>query len=80
MKCVPNHIAPSLFFYVKLNIDKPQLGEKTKRDIIQELKNDKGVDVVPSVFPRLLLEKKFVEKEDIWFYSSGSLSSEMGTY
>jgi hypothetical protein len=35
-----------------------QVDEKNKISIINELKRTKGIDVVPSVFPRALLEKK----------------------
>ena len=46
---------------------KSQLDEKTKHDVIQELKINKGLDVVPSVFPKVLLEKKWInEKIDIF--------------
>ena len=36
---------------------KSQLDEKTKLEVIQELKINKGVDVVPSVFPKAFLIK-----------------------
>jgi len=37
-----------------------QLGEKTKYDVIQDLKKSKNIDVVPSVFPKVFFEKKWV--------------------
>ena len=46
---------------------KSGLDEKTKQDVIQELKINKGVDVVPSIFPKALLDKKWInEKTDIF--------------
>ena len=37
---------------------KSQLDEKTKLEVIQELRINKGVDVVPSVFPKAFFNKK----------------------
>ena len=56
--------APTIFKSIPI---KSQLDEKTKYDVIQELKINKGLDVVPSFFPKALLEKKWInEKIDIF--------------
>ena len=43
-----------------------QLGEKTKYDVIQDLKKSKNIDVVPSIFPKVFIRKKWTnDGEDI---------------
>ena len=53
---------------------KSQLDKKTKHDVIQELKTNKGVDVVPSVFPKALFKKKWIN-EKINFFPLGGVSN-----
>jgi hypothetical protein len=53
---------------------KSQLDKKTKYDVIQELKINKGVDVVTSVFPKVLLKKKWIN-EKIDFFPLGGVSN-----
>ena len=47
----------------KENIIKSKHGEKSKYEIIQDLKINKGLDVVPSIFPSVFLKKNLVHKE-----------------
>jgi hypothetical protein len=53
---------------------KSQLEKKTKHDVIQELKINKGVDVVTSVFPKALFKKKWIN-EKIDFFPLGGVSN-----
>ncbi len=53
---------------------KSQLEKKTKHDVIQELKINKGVDVVTSVFPKALFKKKWIN-EKIDFFPLGGISN-----
>ena len=41
---------------------KSRLGENKKYEVIQNLRNSKGIDVVPSIFPKVFFTKKW---EDI---------------
>jgi len=49
--------------FFKSDAIKLQPGEKTKQQVIHDMKINKGVDVVPSIFPKALLEKKWVNDE-----------------
>ena len=40
-----------------------QLNQETKHDIIQKLKINKGVNAVPSIFPKALLDKNWIDDE-----------------
>ncbi len=58
-------ILKSDFFKVlnKENVIKSKHGEKSKYETIQDLKINKGLDVVPSIFPSVFLKKNLVYKE-----------------
>ena len=47
----------------KENVIKSKHGEKSKYETIQDLKINKGLDVVPSIFPSVFLKKNLVYKE-----------------
>ena len=53
---------------------KPQLDKKTKYNLIQKLKINMGVDVVTSVFPKALFQKKRIN-EKIDFFPLGGVSN-----
>ena len=42
---------------------KSQIDTKSKYDVIQELKINRGIDVVPSVFPKAFIKKKWTNEE-----------------
>ena len=42
----------------KSTLNTAQLNEKSKYDVIQDLKKSKNIDVVPSVFPKVFIENK----------------------
>ncbi len=42
---------------------KTQSNEKTKQEVIQDLKMNQGEDVVPSIFPKALLDKQWINEE-----------------
>ena len=44
----------------KETLIRSQLGEKTKYDVIQDLKKSKNIDVVPSIIPKVFLGKKWI--------------------
>jgi len=44
-----------------------QLNEETKYDVIQDLKTNKGIKAVPSIFPKALLDRNWiVDKNDLF--------------
>ena len=63
--------APTIFKSITI---KSQLDKKTKHNVIKELKINKGLEVVPSVFPKALLKKKWVN-ETIDIFPLGGVSN-----
>ena len=61
-------------FFKTLNtesITKSKLGEKSKYEIIQDLKINEGLNVVPSIFPSVFLKKNSIHKESNIFPLGG---------
>ena len=56
-----------------------QLGEKTKYDVIQDLKKRKNIDVVPSIFPKVFIEKKWANDGD-YILPLGGVSNTMTVF
>ena len=56
-----------------------QLGEKTKHDVIQDLKKRKNIDVVPSIFPKVFIEKKWTNDGD-YIFPLGGVSNTMTVF
>jgi hypothetical protein len=55
---------------------KSKLGEKSKYEVIQDLSNSKGIDVVPSIFPRALFNGKWENKnEEMNIFPLGGISN-----
>ena len=54
--------------------NKSQLNEKTKYDVIQDLKINQGLKAVPSIFPSALLKKNWVD-EDVDIFPLGGVSN-----
>ena len=55
----------------KETLIRSQLGEKTKYDVIQDLKKRKNIDVVPSIFPKVFFGEKWVNGEEDIFPLGG---------
>ena len=76
-----NFYSPTLLkisFIKSLNkeaLKKSQLGEKSKQDIINELKISKGLDVVPSIFPKIFLKKNIIDSSDKNIFPLGGVSN-----
>tara|TARA_B100001123_G_C15272127_1_gene1010720 strand:- start:597 stop:1955 length:1359 start_codon:yes stop_codon:yes gene_type:complete len=54
--------------------NKSQLNEKTKYDVIQDLKINQGLNAVPSIFPSALLKKNWIN-EDVDIFPLGGVSN-----
>jgi len=48
----------------KLTLNTAQLKEKSKYDVIQDLKKSKNIDVVPSVFPKVFFKNKLTNIDE----------------
>ena len=48
----------------KSTLNTAQLNEKSKYDVIQDLKKSKNIDVVPSVFPNVFIENKLANVDE----------------
>ena len=58
--------SPNLIKAISTNSQLDQ-GEETKLDVIQKLRINKGLYAVPSIFPKALLKKRWInEKNDIF--------------
>jgi len=72
-----NFFAPSILkleimkFINKESLIVSQLEEKSKYDVIQDLKKSKNIDVVPSIFPKTFIAKKFINNDENIFPLGG---------
>jgi len=72
-----NFFAPSILkleimkFINKESLIVSQLEEKSKYDVIQDLKKRKNIDVVPSIFPKTFIAKKFINNDENIFPLGG---------